>query len=107
MNKVTLALYGVNVVCNLSSNTKKVSHNVTFLNLIVVFLLSYLQQPIIIYSCAFLIANRCMFASNFPVDKIKGTFSELVTGLETILKPYSLEDKKKFFSENAKRFYRL
>lgn len=48
-----------------------------------------------------------MFASNFPVDKINGTFPQLINALEPILKPYSMEDKKKFFAENAKKFYRL
>ena len=51
--------------------------------------------------------HRCMFASNFPVDRINGTFPQLITALEAILKPYSMEDKKKFFAGNAKKFYRL
>ena len=50
---------------------------------------------------------RCVFASNFPVDRINGTFPQLMAALEAVLKPYSEEDKKKFFADNAKRFYRL
>lgn len=50
---------------------------------------------------------RCVFASNFPVDRINGTFPELISALEPILEPYSLEEKKKFFAGNAKKFYRL
>ena len=52
-------------------------------------------------------AHRCVFASNFPVDRSKGTFSELISALEIVLHPYSLQDKRRFFSENAKKFYRL
>lgn len=50
---------------------------------------------------------RCVFASNFPVDRVNGTFPQLMSALEAILQPYSLEDKKKFFAENARKFYRL
>jgi len=51
--------------------------------------------------------DRCVFASNFPVDRVNGTFPQLMSALEAILQPYSLEDKKKFFAENARKFYRL
>ena len=51
--------------------------------------------------------TRCVFASNFPVDRLKGTFSELITALEIILNPYSPQEKKNLFAENAKTFYRL
>ena len=50
---------------------------------------------------------RCVFASNFPVDRINGTFDQLMKELLEILKGYSNEDRKKIFAENAKKFYRL
>ena len=48
-----------------------------------------------------------MFASNFPVDKVNGSFSDLISALNAILEPFSEEDKRKFFASNAKKFYRL
>ena len=48
-----------------------------------------------------------MFASNFPVDRVNGTFKQMMDALEIVLKPYSDEDKQKFFSGNAVKFYRL
>ena len=41
------------------------------------------------------------------MDRINGTFPQLMNALEVVLKPYSAEEKKKFFAENAKKFYRL
>lgn len=51
--------------------------------------------------------NRSVFASNFPVDRINGTFDQMMKELLEILKDYSDDDKKKIFAENAKKFYRL
>lgn len=50
---------------------------------------------------------RCLFASNFPVDKVAGSFKQLMSVLEPILDSYSIEDKQKFFAGNARKFYRL
>ena len=50
---------------------------------------------------------RCVFASNFPVDRINGTFQQLVTALEAILKTFTEEERHKFFAGNARKFYRL
>lgn len=51
--------------------------------------------------------DRCVFASNFPVDRINGTFGQLINALSVVLHSYSEEEKQKFFASNAKRFYRL
>ena len=51
--------------------------------------------------------NRCVFASNFPVDRINGTFPQLISALDSVLEPYSEQDRQCFFARNAKKFYRL
>jgi len=51
--------------------------------------------------------HRCMFASNFPVDKIQASFEGLFSAYKEIVKEYSRDDQKKLFSENALHFYRL
>ena len=50
---------------------------------------------------------RCVFASNFPVDKVNGTFAQLVESLWTILQSYSAKERDMFFAGNAKKFYRM
>jgi L-fuconolactonase len=51
--------------------------------------------------------NRCMFESNFPVDRGSCTYPVLWNALKLIAKNYSAAEKNALFSETAKRFYRL
>jgi predicted TIM-barrel fold metal-dependent hydrolase len=51
--------------------------------------------------------ERCMFASNFPVDKIFNTFDNYWESFKEITKNYSENDKKLLFSSNAEKFYRI
>ena len=51
--------------------------------------------------------NRCMFASNFPVDKIFNTFDNYWNSFKEITKNYSENDKKLLFSLNAEKYYRI
>ena len=51
--------------------------------------------------------ERCMFASNFPVDKIFNTFDNYWESFKEITKDYSENDKKLLFSSNAEKYYRI
>ena len=51
--------------------------------------------------------ERCMFASNFPVDKIFNTFDTYWNSFKEITKHYSENDKKLLFSSNAEKYYRI
>mmetsp|Transcript_30858 Transcript_30858/g.70132 ORF Transcript_30858/g.70132 Transcript_30858/m.70132 type:complete len:434 (-) Transcript_30858:38-1339(-) len=51
--------------------------------------------------------DRCMFASNFPVDKVSTDYTVLFNSFKLIVKDYSEADKRALFYENAKRVYRL
>jgi predicted TIM-barrel fold metal-dependent hydrolase len=48
-----------------------------------------------------------MFASNFPVDGLKGSWDYLYCCFKKATAEMPLEDRKKLFSENALRFYRI
>jgi predicted TIM-barrel fold metal-dependent hydrolase len=52
-------------------------------------------------------ADRCMFASNFPVDSLVADFDTIFDGFKTITKDFSDEDRNKMFHDNAVRIYRL
>jgi predicted TIM-barrel fold metal-dependent hydrolase len=41
------------------------------------------------------------------VDKVNGTFPQLIDALRAILQPFTTEEQRKFFAGNAKKFYRL
>ena len=46
-------------------------------------------------------------ASNFPVDGLKGSWDYLYSCFKKATAEMPLADRKKLFSENALRFYRI
>jgi predicted TIM-barrel fold metal-dependent hydrolase len=51
--------------------------------------------------------ERCMFASNFPVDSVCGSLDEIFGGYKAITAGFSAEERKKMFHDNAIRFYAI
>jgi len=51
--------------------------------------------------------SYCMFASNFPVDKLYSSYNVLFDAYKTIVSDFPNEDLKKLFYDNAKKYYRL
>jgi predicted TIM-barrel fold metal-dependent hydrolase len=52
-------------------------------------------------------ADRCMFASNFPVDGLVGSFPAIFAGFSNAVADVSEEDRRKLFGGNAVRIYGL
>jgi predicted TIM-barrel fold metal-dependent hydrolase len=51
--------------------------------------------------------ERCMFASNFPVDGLCATFDEIYTGFREAVADLPLAQQRALFHDNAVRIYRL
>jgi len=51
--------------------------------------------------------SRCMFASNFPVDKLYSDFDSLYAAFREITKHFSMDERQMLFHDNAARYYRL
>lgn len=51
--------------------------------------------------------DRCMYASNFPVDGVVADYNTIITGFKTALADLPLADQHKFFHDNAVRIYGL
>ena len=51
--------------------------------------------------------NRCMFESNFPVDKISGSYAIYWNAFKRLAAGASGDEKAALFRETARRFYRL
>jgi len=51
--------------------------------------------------------DRCLFASNFPVDSTCGTFEELYRTFSDVTAGFDSESRDKLFAANAERVYRL
>ncbi len=52
-------------------------------------------------------AERCMFESNFPVDKISCSYVALWNAFKRLSAGYSADEKRALFHDTAARFYRL
>lgn len=51
--------------------------------------------------------DRCMIASNFPVDSCHGSFDDLFSTYDTLTSHLAPEDREKIFAANAERVYRI
>jgi predicted TIM-barrel fold metal-dependent hydrolase len=51
--------------------------------------------------------NRCMFGSNFPVDRLCATFNDIYRGFNEIVSDYCSQDRDKLFRSNAIDYYRM
>jgi predicted TIM-barrel fold metal-dependent hydrolase len=51
--------------------------------------------------------ERAMFASNFPVDGLTGTFDAIYSGFKTIVADLPEADQRRLFHDNAVRIYRI
>ena len=51
--------------------------------------------------------DRCMFASNFPMDKVSLSLSQLYQFYGALVAHYPEESRRKLFHDNAARIYRI
>jgi predicted TIM-barrel fold metal-dependent hydrolase len=51
--------------------------------------------------------ERCMFASNFPVDSLCASFDEIYCGFAAIVRDFSESERHALFAGNARRFYAI
>jgi predicted TIM-barrel fold metal-dependent hydrolase len=63
--------------------------------------------PVIRDAIAIFGADRCMFASNFPVDSLAGSFQTIFRGFRDATAKETPEGQRKLFHDNAVRIYRL
>ncbi len=52
-------------------------------------------------------ADRCMFESNYPVDKLSCSYNVLWNSFKRLAANYSSDDKAKLFHDTAARVYRI
>ncbi len=52
-------------------------------------------------------AERCMFESNFPVDKVSCSYGVLWNAFKRMTKDYASADRAALFHDTAARFYRI
>jgi predicted TIM-barrel fold metal-dependent hydrolase len=65
------------------------------------------NRPIIRDAVAIFGADRAMFASNYPVDRIVGTFATIYDGFRAAVADRPQAERRKLFHDTAERIYRL
>lgn len=91
-----LADLGHNVVCKLSGLAMPFGS-----------MTAEVLAPWLEYAIGAFGVDRCMFASNFPVDAMGGTFDELYATFSAVTDGMDEESRDKLFAANAERVYRL
>ncbi len=64
-------------------------------------------KPFVLGTIEIVGVNRCMFASNFPVDKLMTDYGRLWEAYDEIVKDFSDEDRAGLFWKNAERYYHI
>jgi L-fuconolactonase len=90
-----LAALGDNVLCKLSGLAMPLG------SMAVDVLAPWLEHTIDSFG-----VDRCLFASNFPVDGMHGTLDELYTSYSAVTSGLGAEARDKLFAANAERIYR-
>ena len=66
-----------------------------------------LIRPFVLDTIEIFGVERCMFASNFPVDKLNAEYEAIWHAFDQITADCSPEERRALFHDNAARFYRL
>jgi predicted TIM-barrel fold metal-dependent hydrolase len=64
-------------------------------------------RPYVLETIALFGADRAMFASDFPTDKLFGSFEQHLDAYDAITAGFGVEERAALFAGNANRIYRL
>lgn len=64
-------------------------------------------RPFVLHAIEAFGAERCMFASNFPVDKLFSSYDDVFNAFKTITNDFAPHERHALFHDNAQRVYRL
>ncbi|MGF6977586.1 putative TIM-barrel fold metal-dependent hydrolase [Paraburkholderia sp. JPY465] len=64
-------------------------------------------RPFVLHAIEAFGVGRCMFASNFPVDKLFSSYDDIFNAFKSITKDFSTSERAALFHDNAERVYRL
>jgi predicted TIM-barrel fold metal-dependent hydrolase len=64
-------------------------------------------RPLVLETIDIFGVERCMFASNFPVDKVWASYDRLLKAFHAITAELSTDERRQLFHDNARRIYRV
>ena len=65
------------------------------------------QREVVLTAIELFGPSRCMFASNFPVDSLCGSFADIFAGFDEITHDFTTAERRALFRDNALRIYRI
>ena len=66
-----------------------------------------LIRPFVLDTIEIFGVDRCMFASNFPVDRLHAEYHAIWQVFDQMTADFAPAERRKLFYDNAARFYRL
>jgi predicted TIM-barrel fold metal-dependent hydrolase len=66
-----------------------------------------LMRPVILETVEMFGPNRCMFGSNFPIEKIWTSYAELLTAYQSVLADFSWQERNEIMGNTAATVYSL
>jgi predicted TIM-barrel fold metal-dependent hydrolase len=66
-----------------------------------------LMRPVILETVEMFGPNRCMFGSNFPIEKIWTSYAELLAAYQSVLAGFSLQERNEIMGNTAATVYSL
>jgi predicted TIM-barrel fold metal-dependent hydrolase len=64
-------------------------------------------RPFVLGAIDYFGVDRCMFASNFPVDRLYSSFETLFDAYAEIVQDFTYDEQRRLFGATAARIYRL
>jgi predicted TIM-barrel fold metal-dependent hydrolase len=65
------------------------------------------NRPVVLDTIGLFGVDRCMFASNFPVDRVVADYDVIFDGFRAMVSSFTAADQRKLLHDNAVRLYRL
>jgi len=65
------------------------------------------NRPIVLEAIKIFGVERCMFASNYPVDGLRASYDLIYDSFKTIVADFTRTEQDQLFSQNAMAFYRI
>ena len=64
-------------------------------------------RPWVVETIEILGVDRCMFGTNWPVDRLYSDFGTLMGAYRTIIREFSHDEQEILLCRNAERYYRI
>ncbi len=65
------------------------------------------HQDVVLETIDIFGVDRCMFGSNYPVDRLYAPYGTIMRGFQAMTSRFSLAERRRMFCENAMRWYRI